>query len=360
MDCEVVAGDALTTSPALRLDRVVSAVLDLQEAGMRVIAIVAGARDPFTAALLAASSDVNRKKLLLHVRELADGAEVFRVAREFCCRFAWADDTPSQRPNLDWTLPADLRTWLEVASPKLQLRSALGLQKTCEAAPETEAALAAAPCTKAGRAASWLEDGLADMQEPPSAVCGGDVASASASVDVASDVLTACVLRVPRTYHSEQLLCVYCKDVKGGPFGAAGSLASDLLGVGGEAYHEEDSTDQELAIALEAKGGWWAWHHLLLTVSCGQHAGLRAVGVGSNMRKRRRAAHLAVAITAILHRQVSAADSGPVLPVAYSCSGSGGGDGAGAVKEKDVEVAKVLEELVAATQSALQRLHQEQ
>merc|ERR1712032_615713 len=49
-------------------------------------------------------------------------------------------------------------------------------------------------------------------------------------------------------------------------------------------------------------GGYWAKEHfLVLTTKNGPCAGLRGVGLGSNLKKRRRAATLALAVTAAVH-----------------------------------------------------------
>lgn len=363
LDCDKVGGSPGNFSPGRRREKVVSAVLDLQQAGIRVIAIVNGADDPFAEALLAASSAVNRRRLLLHCRESADGAEVLRVARQFSCRFAWEGAPPDQSAEEQWRLPGDIRAWLAVAGPKLQERGALGSQPR-RAVEELAGATLPEPDARvrACSAANWLAGGSAELAADSMAAagtrCGAD-ASGDADASIVSDGTEVCILRVQRTFHEEQLLCVFCEDARGGPFGAAGALASELLGVGGEAHHEEDNPDDQLANALLAKGGCWAEQpFLLLTVSCGQHAGLRAVGVGSNLKKRRRAASFAIAATAALHRREQAAETGAAGGL-FGTSGGGSGsasEGQGAVKNKETEAARILDELVAAVQQQLQKL----
>lgn len=97
-------------------------------------------------------------------------------------------------------------------------------------------------------------------------------------------------------------MCVRCDNPKADPFQYAGSLLSKLLGVGGESLREEDNDDKTLYSALSKIGGPWAsYPTLIFTTASGRHAGLRAVGLGSNLKKRRRGAQLALAVTALLH-----------------------------------------------------------
>merc|ERR1712061_623583 len=97
----------------------------------------------------------------------------------------------------------------------------------------------------------------------------------------------------------EQLLCIRCCDMGGELFKLAHSLAGDLLRISGDSLHEVDRWDAELKDALSVRGGVWVEDHfLVVTTKSGPLAGLRAVGLGSNLKKRRRAANLALAATA--------------------------------------------------------------
>ena len=98
---------------------------------------------------------------------------------------------------------------------------------------------------------------------------------------------------------SKYLLCVLCEELRDELFRSALGWAAEL---GSERLRESDLEDLELGNTLSVRGGHWAMsHYLVITASGGHHAGLRAVGMGSNVKKRRRAARLALAATAALH-----------------------------------------------------------
>jgi len=119
----------------------------------------------------------------------------------------------------------------------------------------------------------------------------------------------ACIVTVLRGRREEHLLCVLCGDSSAALLQASGALSAKLLhgsGCGKDAMHDIDCPDEgadpSLCGTMESIGPPWSTNHILLrTIGCGPHAGLRAVGVGSNLKKRRRAANLAIAATAALH-----------------------------------------------------------
>jgi len=99
----------------------------------------------------------------------------------------------------------------------------------------------------------------------------------------------AFVLRVRRPRGLERLACVRCSDEKDAPFQTAASLLADLLGsVGGgqmtDGLHEDDHFDSAVCKALVARHE--PYQHLIVTISSGRFAGLRALGLGSNITKK--------------------------------------------------------------------------
>jgi len=123
--------------------------------------------------------------------------------------------------------------------------------------------------------------------------------------EVVSAPQPLCVVKLVRGARAEHLLSIYCEDPALEVFSSAKLLRTQFLGYDTSDFHSEDVThsgDQALWTALRAGAGPWASKPAcLVTVGNGRHAGLRAVGVGSNQKKRERAVSLALAVTAILH-----------------------------------------------------------
>ena len=120
------------------------------------------------------------------------------------------------------------------------------------------------------------------------------------------------VVEVRRGVRKEKLLCVRCDNPKDAVCSGAGAIVAQLLKIGGDSMHEVDSNDHDLCEALEAKGAPWCEEPFLLVAAArGCFAGLRAVGVGSNLRKRRRAAQVSLVASAALAHGLDAAAAGP-------------------------------------------------
>jgi len=66
--------------------------------------------------------------------------------------------------------------------------------------------------------------------------------------------------------------------------------------------NESEDPNLELESALRAHGPDWAYHlFLVVTLVDGPYSGLRAIGLGSNFRARKRAARVAIAATVRTH-----------------------------------------------------------
>merc|ERR1711957_419094 len=116
-------------------------------------------------------------------------------------------------------------------------------------------------------------------------------------------------LLLQRGRHAEQLFCLKCDDpgatvlLRSSAAIVSSILHSPTGGPVPENYQcEDDGGDENIWDALVARGGHWVnEQYLLVTLTAGRNAGLRAIGVGSNLKKRRRAANLAIIVTAALH-----------------------------------------------------------
>mmetsp|Transcript_2107 Transcript_2107/g.4803 ORF Transcript_2107/g.4803 Transcript_2107/m.4803 type:complete len:307 (-) Transcript_2107:201-1121(-) len=251
----VLSSSELARSIALdehpELHRVASAVRELQRQGFQVI-LVSGSDLDGVRACIGEDAAIDRRRVF-HVDAKSDhDVGLLRVAEEYECHYVTNVDCISVAKAQ--ALSDQQRTWIQSVGRSLQMRYSFG--------PE-------------GRFAVWLPMAIPEVR----------------------------VLRTERGQRTEYLLCVHCADASDGLFRSAAGLLIELACGDGDRPMacEKDPT---LKAALKACGGIWAsepWQ--LLCLGSGSAAGLRAVGVGSNLQKRGRAAQLALAATVALHCQ---------------------------------------------------------
>jgi len=80
-------------------------------------------------------------------------------------------------------------------------------------------------------------------------------------------------------------------------WGANARAVSAGLGMTSIDYQQDDTWDMEIWSLLQSHGGDWADAFCVATITDGKNAGCRAIGVGSNVKKRRKAVRLAMAVT---------------------------------------------------------------
>lgn len=347
LDAAEVASAALAAaaprSGGGTVEVVARAVRALHQASLNVILVVDTPEDPLARQL---RNHVDGHRLLLHVRgpspepERDARLEVLRVAEEYNCLFMSGVDYHGicYGPCV-WKMPRRLRAWLDDGGWLLRISFSFNEQGECAVVlPSRVAARSspAAPRPAAPPQAGGLAKARASSSKPK--VSKGAMPK---EPGLAPGEVAACVLEVQRGPVKEQLLCFRCDDAGSGLFPMGPSLALELLGITGTDFDEIEKDDAELRAALHAKGSWWRWDpFILLSVTSGHQAGLRAVGLGSNQKKRKRAALMALAATAALHaRAVSdtAVDGPGSASAAAAASGgeeqsppwfAGGDDGA--------------------------------
>lgn len=237
---------------------------------------------------------------LLHVqRDVVDQSEIIRVAAEYNCLYASNRDFSTDSAGegkLVGSLSPGLQKWLKDS------RGALHVHYTFDA--RGAFSLQVPPFGQQPQGCPAICDETMQQHIPSTFSKCTDLMRLPVVADfvVPSVVFDTCVVAVQRGLRSESLLCIRCDDPGGDLFKLANTFVFDLLGIGTDCLHETDRFDPELEVVLAGRGGFWASDHLLILMAMsGPHAGLRAVGLGSNLKKRRRAAHLALAATAALH-----------------------------------------------------------
>mmetsp|Transcript_51631 Transcript_51631/g.99796 ORF Transcript_51631/g.99796 Transcript_51631/m.99796 type:complete len:377 (+) Transcript_51631:57-1187(+) len=117
------------------------------------------------------------------------------------------------------------------------------------------------------------------------------------------------IIAVDNTLTEHPLLAVLCNDERDSDlWGPNFNLVSEGLDM--SIMTLNDTWDEDILSSLKQHGGSWTSNHVcVLSITEGKHTGCRAVGVGSNVKKRKKAARLAmVATLAIL-------DGGEVISV---------------------------------------------
>jgi len=290
------AGDAIRTWPRVEpLEGPLTAVKGLQEIGLKVIVVVNPEVEDPLLDLLCGDLDVDHNALLCHRSFCKDGCDVVRVAEQYRCAFAMPEP-PQERK---WTLPKRLRVWAQAAST-LELRysfSSDGSFCPCLSAAvhrHLESISATAPLNLNGLSAQIRFCSAQDLLPSSNPLQRDTTLPWSDGA--------ACLLTVSRGLRSEILLCVRCGDASTRLFQAAAGLACEAMETRGGDSFQESEDDEGINVALLAMGGDWVKHGVvLLTTTTGPRAGLRAVGTGSNKQKRRRAAMLALAVTAAVN-----------------------------------------------------------
>jgi len=157
---------------------------------------------------------------------------------------------------------------------------------------------------------SFDSNGVVSLIDPPSAQRSSRAKSRKNSSDEEGQVVIG-ILTVRRSRRTEHLLCIRCDGAQGPFFQAAARLCAGAICEGASSLCEDDGNNVALNEALASQDSAWHKETLLLAVCSGRHTGLRAVGVGFNLQKRRRAARLALAITVAFHAGIhsSAVDS---------------------------------------------------
>lgn len=139
-----------------------------------------------------------------------------------------------------------------------------------------------------------LTPSLGSLETSSTAAAAATAAAPDAGVDLGSDPP---MLIVPWEEH--WAVCVLCDDHVRGLFTHSWNLVCNVLGT--STFDEDGIPDQsELYPRLQQEGPGWTGHHVERIVAIGgARPGLAALGVGSNMKKRQRAARLALAATAL-------------------------------------------------------------
>lgn len=284
-------------------DAVVSVVRGLQDLGFKVILVTQGHMESCILERLASDRDgIEGDRLLLHLREHEGPYQVLRVASEYGCLFL-----SNAELCQDWRVPHQHQ-----ALSQLQVRFSLGPRLGFKARLPTFAANHLRHTSAVRGRSSSARDAVGGGKGRSPSACAREDAQATCddAPQPAEFELDARVLIVDRGERLERLFAVRCDNPRDNVFGKAGALATQVLCVGGDALEEVDTDDRELADALQYEDGPWVDEpYLLIAATAGPFAGLRAVGVGSNLRKRRRAAQVALAATAAhASRAADAAD----------------------------------------------------
>uniref|UniRef100_A0A7S1FJV6 Uncharacterized protein n=1 Tax=Noctiluca scintillans TaxID=2966 RepID=A0A7S1FJV6_NOCSC len=266
---------------------VLKAVCRLQDLGLNVILVTgaSGTDDAFQS--VGHDPSVDRNRFLRIASQNDDRLGVVHVAEEYCCPFALSDNVDSAAT---WTLPLHQRDWARRVRNDLQVRFTFDASGIIEFLwPSPLARHLGQSGNESAGVPSWLPDEVR---------FGAEVRT-----DQQPD---ACVVVVHRGAREEHLLCVMCDDPTAGLLRSAKTRAAQVAGLGSSGLHEIDGADEALSVALKnMTGRWTSTPFMVVTVPEGRHAGVRAVGVGSNLKKRRRAANLALAVTTVAHSEAS-------------------------------------------------------
>eukprot|EP00435_Cladocopium_sp_Y103_P055407 s1533_g18.t1 len=237
------------------------AVSELQNLGLRVILVNGHDHE-------GASSSAST--LRRYQPRMLDGFEVMRVAFRNNCSYA----IPKHLDELPYTLAPRHRRWVEQHRDFLEVRFS----------GETGSFKARFPHAMK---AQWKSPLPSQIPEQPQLF--------KEPLDWESG--DAIILTVSRGRRREHLLCI--SECSNSLLQCAAQHAGYILCTqGGDSWKESDD-DLFISKALLAVGGFWATDRfMLLTAVCGPHAGTRSLGIGSNIKKRRRAATLALAATA--------------------------------------------------------------
>lgn len=299
LDDEMLSG----TIPRFGADAMMHAISALQSLGFWVLVLVHPQDLSLRQALAEPRNCSNDgQRLSVRLKELLWGSaaspthEALLVAKELACAFV-ANALP---PLDDWRTPAPLRVWLpQVAHLQVKFR---WQQQLGGSVLEFVLPPSAEPMRRAA---------AADSSTPPApgrSMAAVPAAAAISTQDVLGDpaawAASLTIAEVCRGRRSELLLCLRCNDPKELPFQQAGWLLQMVLEINGDRINEDykdGDTDRALLQALRTTGWPWASEpSVLMTAMEGRHAGLRAVGFGSNVQKRHRAGKLALALTAVL------------------------------------------------------------
>lgn len=124
------------------------------------------------------------------------------------------------------------------------------------------------------------------------AVDGSDNGQTTAWPQIGSDIVA-----IGGTSETKPLLVVLCDSEQDSDlWGANFNLVSEELDM--NIMTLNDTWDEDILSSLKQHGGRWASNHVcVLEITKGKQMGCRAVGVGSNVKKRKKAARLAMAAT---------------------------------------------------------------
>eukprot|EP00928_Gymnodinium_smaydae_P057117 TRINITY_DN40394_c0_g1_i1.p1 TRINITY_DN40394_c0_g1~~TRINITY_DN40394_c0_g1_i1.p1 ORF type:complete len:464 (+),score=100.34 TRINITY_DN40394_c0_g1_i1:123-1394(+) len=217
---------------------------------------------------------------------------------------------PSPAPLAPPALPAGVAQLLPrpaegaASSPTPQRRlTARALARLEQSPPEMEST-ASSPSQRLRSPPGPLRPAQG-LDAPSDSESGADGNEFDFAVPCCDGNVTACVLKVcPANADDQLIFCVHAEDDASDPLRFAKQKLSSILG-----QHFEQSVDDvleldecredepELAAALKRKGGVWRSFFTLLKLVTKDQTCIRAVGLGSNMRKRKRAALLALNVT---------------------------------------------------------------
>jgi len=327
------------------LERVRTAVTGLQNEGLRVLLV---SRWELPGPLHEGSQlDVSR---LYHVKALNDTVvELIRVAMEYSCPFITNEDVSVLES--DWRLPPVRMLWLRNARAQqlhikfafnakgdfgaafpqqvkshLARRAAVRRNRVASSVQEDsgsvweQASEPSAPAQSApeSAAASWLgglETDFPGTSQRPETHGGPPLHSASAAFFAADEHLAGgnakaaggdaaggvpvrpecnvppmLTVMTPINGKDQQVLAVLCEDQSAGLFPYALDLSGNIDGT-----ISKSDNRREWSSALAVHGRQWDLPALLLTT---ERQGMCAIGIGSNAKSRKRAAYLALAVTA--------------------------------------------------------------
>jgi len=335
--------------------RMRSAVAALQSEGLKVILVSSRDLSPFldghTSAIDATS--------LLHVKALNETAvDLLKVADEYRCPFMATDDVASLHG--DWRLPWRRQDWLRRVMPHLHIRftftadGAFGAaipQKVREYLEAAREPLRKSPNRTPLASAAWL-GGLEAPQPPAGSPLPPHVSNAPpepplppppppAKALVSADAPAATWSQAlgwapaaakgrgltPFTYDDEwpcaaviwpegpchapgtAYLCLLCDEKSKGLFPYAIELSSRVL-VCDQLQELEDEEDIRGEVCALVGAAQWGFSCFSTAMAVGgRDHGIRAVGVGSNSKARKRAARIALATVVRLRSPAIATES---------------------------------------------------
>lgn len=289
----VIDGDSVANGSARGTESLVSAIVQLQAKQLKVLVVT----DPTSDVLrrvLEEAPDIQQRAM--HVMPLPYTGSILTTAKDYTCCFAlerrskWLQDWEAHQ----WHLPIAVRHWVQVCREELQV--VYEIRSDGRVTFSWPSHLAdPAPATPRRNPPQPIDTSLS----PPQGQTGTQADPAAA--------VNLCIISALHDGVQQTLLCVFCEDPGADYFQSAKGLAQSLTK--GEIEEFDGSSAPDSAVlgpikeGLKLRGPPWSNVRpiMLAAVISGPHAGLRAVGLGSNIQKRKRATHLALAVTAALH-----------------------------------------------------------